>query len=147
MPFLQLVSNVHKEQCCIVRDKSRARQRVIHQSPDGSNHRTLSKYRTEIPVIPTSIHLRRRAVIQAHAADARVNLFTWYPYYPCMQLSCEYNYVANSNGVHVSMVHLLFGIHSVCNCSHNYTEVHTGIHRPNTITLTFAVHAFAVLFR
>ena len=33
--------------------------RVIHQSPDASNHRTPSKYRTEIQlVIPTSIHLR-----------------------------------------------------------------------------------------
>ena len=29
--------------------------RVIHQSPDVSNHRTPSKYRTEIQVIPTSI--------------------------------------------------------------------------------------------
>ena len=32
--------------------------RVLHQSPDASNHRTPSKYRTEIQVIPTSIHLR-----------------------------------------------------------------------------------------
>ena len=32
--------------------------RVIHQSPDASNHRTPSKYRTTLPVIPTSIHLR-----------------------------------------------------------------------------------------
>ena len=32
--------------------------RVIHQSPDASNHRTPSKCRTTLPVIPTSIHLR-----------------------------------------------------------------------------------------
>ena len=39
--------------------------RVIRQSPDASNHRTPSKYRTEIQVIPTSIYIsgscRRRA--------------------------------------------------------------------------------------
>ena len=32
--------------------------RVIHQSPDASNHRTPSKCRTTLPVIPTSMHLR-----------------------------------------------------------------------------------------
>ena len=48
--------------------------RVIHQSPDGSNHRTPSKYRTEIQVIPTSIHLGllpAESTFTAHQCRAR----------------------------------------------------------------------------
>ena len=48
--------------------------RVIHQSPDTSNHRTPSKYRTEIQVIPTSIHLRLLPAESAFTAARNVNL-------------------------------------------------------------------------
>ena len=42
--------------------------RVIHQSPDASNHRTPSKCRTTLPVIPTSIHLRLSSAESAFTA-------------------------------------------------------------------------------
>ena len=49
--------------------------RVIHQSPDASNHRTPSKYRTEIQVIPTSIHLRLLPAESAFTAARNAHLF------------------------------------------------------------------------
>ena len=48
--------------------------RVIHQSPDASNHRTPSKYRTEIQVIPTSIHLRLLPAESAFTAARNAHL-------------------------------------------------------------------------
>ena len=47
---------------------------VIHQSPDTSNHRTPSKYRTEIQVIPTSIHLRLLPAESAFTAARNAHL-------------------------------------------------------------------------
>ena len=47
---------------------------VIHQSPDASNHRTPSKYRTEIHVIPTSIHLRLLPAESAFTAARNAHL-------------------------------------------------------------------------
>ena len=47
---------------------------VIHQSPDASNHRTPSKYRTEIQVIPTSIHLRLLSAESAFTAARNAHL-------------------------------------------------------------------------
>ena len=49
-------------------------RRVIHQSPDASNHRTPSKYRTEIQVIPTSIHLRLLPADSAFTAARNAHL-------------------------------------------------------------------------
>ena len=48
--------------------------RVIHQSPDASNHRTPSKYRTEIQVTPTSIHLRLLPAESAFTAARNAHL-------------------------------------------------------------------------
>ena len=48
--------------------------RVIHQSPDASNHRTPSKCRTKIPVIPTSRHLRLLRTESALAAASKALL-------------------------------------------------------------------------
>ena len=47
---------------------------VIHQSPDASNHRTPSKYRTEIQVIPTCIHLRLLPAESAFTAARNAHL-------------------------------------------------------------------------
>ena len=55
--------------------KSGMGYRVIHQSPDATNHRTPSKYRTEIQVIPTSIHLRLFPEESAFTAVRNAHLY------------------------------------------------------------------------
>ena len=47
---------------------------INHRTSDASNHRTPSKYRTEIQVIPTSIHLRLLPAESAFTAIRNAHL-------------------------------------------------------------------------